>query len=412
MTNDRQPVLDDLQVDAATAIELAELNTLTHGTRPVNQRALKRILQVIGGYRSDDCYLTAEAIAKRIAMDERTVRAAIRALVADGLILEWGPRNRRHRAVHWTEIGRRIPRSETIQPRQTTAAAVSQPVARSGQSEDHCPDDPGNGAPIARMLPGNGSPIARFNRAVAARTYKEQENNLIISSSSKALSLQPPAGGDDDEEGSLEGCTTDPSGWTPESEAEVVTAIQAAGVYAWRESIDNAKSRDVEPDAVLEALFVAMNHRHPLTGDLLLGPAGFVTWTRGGSFPCDNPPTAAELRERIATKQQRQYDAERQRQRDAETIRDKTRAAAAAEVCAPTQRLVLAVTFDRLARQGLQDLATREEREANEQWQQYQAAQRSLQDHGTADGIANAAPARTFARGPRGSPATRPDRNG
>jgi hypothetical protein len=364
MKNDRQPVLDALQVDAATAIELAELNTLTHGKRPVNQRTQKRILQVIGSYRTDDCYLTAEAISKRIAMDERTVRAAIRALVADGMLLEWGPRNRRHLAVHWTEIGRRIPRLETVGRRHPTAAAVSQgaevtaksagprthtaapvehpqgdhtvtrgvhcepaktnakgtrpdhsPGARSGQcrpiatgqSADNCPDDPGNRATIARIIPDNRTRIARLNRAVAARTYKEQENNLTTSSS-QALAIHPPAGGNDDDEGSLTGCTSEPAGWTPKREAEVTAAMQDARVHAWRESIENAKSRDIKPDAVLNALFVAMNHRDPRTGNLLLGAKGFVAWTRAGSFPCENPPTAAELRERIAAEESRKRE--------------------------------------------------------------------------------------------------------
>jgi hypothetical protein len=125
------------------------------------------------------------------------------------------------------------------------------------------------------------------------------------SSSSVTRAPEPPTGGDDDDEGSLAGCTSEPSGWTPEREAEVRDAIRAAGVYLWEESIKHAKSQGSEPDAVMDALFIAMNHRNPQTNELILDAKGFVTWARTSVFPCDNPPTAAELRKRIAEEESR-----------------------------------------------------------------------------------------------------------
>ena len=129
--------------------------------------------------------------------------------------------------------------------------------------------------------------------------------NKPNSSSSVTRDPEPPTGGDDDDEGSLAGCTSEPSGWTPEREAEVRDAIRAAGVYLWEESIKHAKSQGSEPDAVMDALFIAMNHRNPQTNELILDAKGFVTWARTSVFPCDNPPTAAELRKRIAEEESR-----------------------------------------------------------------------------------------------------------
>ncbi len=131
----RQAVLDELQLSPQDAISLADIPTGADGVKPVSIRMQRRLLQFLAGFSSDQCWMSTAKIAQRLDHTERTVRAALRVLVATDLVIESGPRNRRFRSVHWTEIGRRVPRMR----------AVVDPVNRaipSGQLVPNGPDDP------------------------------------------------------------------------------------------------------------------------------------------------------------------------------------------------------------------------------------------------------------------------------
>ncbi|QDV11253.1 hypothetical protein CA51_11140 [Rosistilla oblonga] len=141
--NNRQAVLDRFDTTPADAIHLCDLQPLRDGTRPISVSMQRRVLQFFGGFKSDRCWLPIAEIAKQLCHDERTVRAAIRVLVAEQLLVESGHRNRRTRAVNWGEIGLRIHRSE-CGPLPCSTGQDAQPGT--GQLMAGCPDEPGSSA--------------------------------------------------------------------------------------------------------------------------------------------------------------------------------------------------------------------------------------------------------------------------
>lgn len=359
MTSSRQLVLTELDVDAATAIKLAQLIPLSRGDkqqRTASVRSQKRVLQFFAGFANDKCWLSIEGIATRLQMNERTVRLTIRVLVDADLIIESGHHNRRTRAVHWTEIGRRVHSPAVPQPpRMKTERATDTPgtSARSenvvlpgptGQYDPNCPVQTGHQCP---PRPGTD-----------ARTYQEQVNNL-------SSSIGKPV--DDDDE---IGCQ---NGWDIATTKAMETTLKAANVGAWFEAIENAKAAGVTPPELADALFVAMNYRDPSTGEKPLTQRGFVSWTRNRVWPCDGVPTASELRKTSLSVENTHTSRcnaasdyrEAQRCKAADVIRmGVIRDARKKPGAMPPDSHLLAINARRLNAEGYSDLITEPERNA------------------------------------------------
>jgi hypothetical protein len=189
---DRQLVLNDLELEPVDAIALTKIEPGKDGTKPVSVHIQRQVLQLIGSFKDGDCFMSAETIAKRLDFDPRTIRATLRVLVSAGLLIESGSRNRRTRAVHWTEIGRRIPRPTAHeQPSQLSHSEATNCDTRSGQLISNCPDRSGQ---LALNCPDNqGSRCPTENEKYTKLTTTEPAGVVVVVEISKVLAKGPEA---------------------------------------------------------------------------------------------------------------------------------------------------------------------------------------------------------------------------
>ncbi|WP_417736344.1 hypothetical protein [Rosistilla oblonga] len=234
--SDRQTILDRLDTTPADAIHLCDLQPLRDGTRPISVSMQRRVLQFFGGFKSDRCWLPIAEIAKQLCHDERTVRAAIRVLVAEQLLVESGHRNRRTRAVNWGEIGLRINRSEDGSLPCSTGQDA-QPGT--GQLVAGCPDEPGTAARPTTEPGEQSSPSSR--REPRPTTAKILD-----------------------------------SGWEPAAEA-----LRAVGLAHAAKAIELAKAAGMQPSELVDLAAIV---RH----DSRLSPGSIIARLRDGCWPVDD----------------------------------------------------------------------------------------------------------------------------
>lgn len=248
--NDRQTVLDRLDCDAIEAIHNADLTPLQDGRRTISARLQRRVLKFYGSFSSDKCWLSCAQVALHIDHAERSVAACVRALVRADLLVESGPKTRRVRCVHWTEIGRRIDRENR------TAGPIEQ---------DNCP--------VPRSC--RTGPFVSGGPVEPDRSGPTYQNQLPKSSSSRERPTTAKDFG---------------SNWEPAAEA-----LRAVGLGQVAKAIELAKAAGLAP---VELVDLALIVRHAGR----LQPGAIIARLRDGCWPVDGIPDADEIRHRIQRK--------------------------------------------------------------------------------------------------------------
>ncbi len=235
----RQLVLDDFEVDPYVAIELAELHTLHDKRRPISVNMQKRVLKRFASFSTGLCKIDLLTLAMQWHVNERTLRSTVNVLVADETLIEERRGNQRIRSIHWTEIGRRIPR------KLPGNSARSSDQETTGQLMADCPVTTGQ-----RARP------------------KEKQGNSQSSTSVMTMKVSN-------------------FNWD-----DAASAIKTVGVDQVDSTIRLAKQRGLGANDVVDIAFVCANVPE-------LSAGAIVTRIRDGVWPRDDVPDVDVLRSQI-----------------------------------------------------------------------------------------------------------------